>query len=141
MTQSLEKSRTVFCFLGASFRSCAFLLSSSPLSRISFSFKALIRAWYLTLTKSLVTFSGMSGNKLLMKQVVCSRTFLQSFTLAPSPCIKLNAWSQFMTIFKVLSVGALKPPWLLREMNSWSSRTPRGRSSCNILSQQITILF
>ena len=84
MTQSLEKSCTVFCFFGASFCSCAFLLSSSTLTRISFSFKALIRAWYLTLTKSFTIFSGMSGNKLRMKLGVSSRILLPSFTLAPS---------------------------------------------------------
>ena len=84
MTQSLEKLRTVFCFFGASFCSCAFLLSSSTLTRISFSFKALILAWYINLTKSFTIFSGMSGNKLRMKLGVNSRILLPSFTLAPS---------------------------------------------------------
>ena len=47
---SLQKSLIVFCFFGASFLSSAFLLSSSFLSSISCSFRALMRAWYLILT-------------------------------------------------------------------------------------------
>ena len=112
-------------FIGASlyFLSYAFLFS-----RTSFSFKNLIWAWFFTLffLEYLDTNYWWIGS--LLEDILSFHP--SSFT---SLCIKLNLWSQFMTIFKVFSVGALKPPWLLREMNSRSLRTPRGRSSCNIL--------